>query len=196
MKTSTDIFKFTIPLSYKIAVFGLLTLAAVIYPKPAHALLGNNYATECKEHGGKRGVASGDWVYWPADETKCETWAKFKDNKEICILWKAHPGKEFAESEIWRMLILTTRKFWRETTKTTADGGGARFFWTEDSEMSARLEPDRTEFQIAYKTYIDRHDLWVKDGDKNGSDLPPVEDASPAPTPDGGHKLGKGQFNS
>jgi hypothetical protein len=37
MKTSTDIFKFTIPLSYKIAIFGLLTLAAVIYPKASHA---------------------------------------------------------------------------------------------------------------------------------------------------------------
>lgn len=37
MKTSTEIFKFTIPLSYKIAVFGLLTLAAFIWPKSTNA---------------------------------------------------------------------------------------------------------------------------------------------------------------
>jgi hypothetical protein len=32
MKNSTDLFKFTIPLSYKIAALGLLILAALIYP--------------------------------------------------------------------------------------------------------------------------------------------------------------------
>src|ERR1700751_1717971 len=53
MKNSTQVFKFHIPLSYKIAVFALLALAAVIYSKAARAELGDTYSESCNRFGGK-----------------------------------------------------------------------------------------------------------------------------------------------
>jgi hypothetical protein len=42
----------SMPTSYKVAVFGLLALAAFIYPKPARAALGDTYAQSCRRNGG------------------------------------------------------------------------------------------------------------------------------------------------
>ena len=57
-----------VPTSYKVAIFGLLALAAIIYPKPAHANIGDSRADSAKRYGEPTGhsgnyerYSSGNW---------------------------------------------------------------------------------------------------------------------------------------
>src|SRR5258708_79790 len=52
-----------VPTSYKVGIFGLLTLAAIIYPKPAHANLGDTRAQSAKRYG-KPWATKGDHAYY------------------------------------------------------------------------------------------------------------------------------------
>jgi hypothetical protein len=62
-----------LPTSYKVGILGLLTLAAIIYPKPAHANLGDTRAQSAKRYGKPWSTK--------ADRTFYETRAWFVDER-------------------------------------------------------------------------------------------------------------------
>jgi hypothetical protein len=184
----------------KIAIGGLLALAAIIYPWHADAALGDNYATIVKLYG-KRGVPTKDrWVYWAAEPNTVlsDAWMQFKDNHVVAINYKATNSIPYAESEIWRAFVIdSSGKHWVEYTETLAETGGARWFHTDDWLMYGRVTKGGTVIEICYKSWIDRNVGWSK----NNEAKPPVEEGnadsapSPSPSPDNQpRRLGKGAY--
>jgi hypothetical protein len=171
--------KAKIALSYKMAFAVLAAAIIALNACPAHAKLGDNYATIRHMFG--EGVAKGHWVYWYTQETQNDIWMQFRNNHVVVVQWDSHNGP-FYDSEIWRQLSFNSNgAYWTEYPSDTA---GSRYFKSVDGTMYASLWENGTKFQIAYKEWIDRHHLWnTEDGTVNGT--PKGDSNAQAPTQDG-----------
>jgi hypothetical protein len=158
-------------------IIGALLASAAL----AHAKLGDNYATICHQYGDVRGQAVKDWVYWPGRQKGTDIYYQFKDNRAVAITWKSS-DTAFYDSEVWRALIETSGgQIWNQYG---SNPNGTRFFTNVEHTMYGQLSADGKWFQIAYKSWIDRHGKWASDDNSNDGDggksndvvLPPVQE--------------------
>jgi hypothetical protein len=179
-----------IPTSYKIAILGLLALAAIIYPKPAKAGLGDNYATLCKQHNNRAGLPAIDsvtgtknWVYWAGvDNASSNLWVQFRNNRCESMQWAFSDYRPIDEGEIWRTLVMNSDAArWTEYDSGVVE---VRAFRSDNPEMFAWLSANV--LHLAYKSWIDRHHMWSDDPEYRGpvgtkkqpadNALPPVQE--------------------
>jgi hypothetical protein len=163
----------------------LFTCAIGLMAISAHAELGDNYATMCKERSGRQGLATKDqWVHWaPANETGSDVLAQFRNNRCQAIMWSFPNLNAFAEGEIWRTLVLNSHGArWSEYQTELADT--RCFACIDNPDMVAWLSEGKL-LHLAYKSWVDRHHMWTDRPDYEGSPvtkksdaLPPVEDSA------------------
>ena len=161
----------------------LFTCAIGLMAISAHAELGDNYATMCKERDSREGLPTKDqWVYWtPASQTGSYVWAQFRNNRCQAIRWSYPNLDAFSEGEIWRTLVLNSHgAHWHEYATELAD---TRCFASDNDPDVAAWLSKGTVLTLAYKSWVDRHHLWANQPDYQGppvskkSDaLPPVEE--------------------
>jgi hypothetical protein len=167
-----------LPTSYKVGILGLLTLAAIIYPKPAHASLHDTYEQSCARYGSK-GFIYDDLIMWEwGNQLVVES---FIDNECAMIRYCPNKGFDHNYTTCWDNLQANvgSNQSWqpyedqsglnRQSWSTT--DGLIYAFWSLDGRL-----------QIAYSWWLRKHDLFK---------IPSA--AAHAPVEDGQVPKGKGK---
>jgi len=186
----------TYPTSYKVAILGVLAMAAIICPKSARADLGLPYASFCTAWHSK-GQIMDDGIQWiNPDSNRTDLTVIFKNNKAVCVFYSFRPNTGFyiAESELWRLLIANAPQgvTWKEYSRED----NSRDYVSSDGLLLAKIMHEGQVLRIAYRTYLERHNLI--DPNPADSGAPPVEEGGTNPSIPHDHKeLGspKGGYN-
>jgi hypothetical protein len=170
MKNSTQVFKFTIPLSYKIAVFGLLALAAVIYPKPVRANLSETYAQSCYRFGSKGTVDKKwhciDWFF-----PKFVVSQRFVKNECVTVLLIARDGAKYTVADVVNVILPQNKGVNQEWQRTPDDYSIAAWITTDGLIYTQLFEDGNV--RLAYRWWLEKHHLLDNSQPANHA---PIED--------------------
>lgn len=121
-----------IPTSYKVAILGLLALAAIICPKPAHANIGETYAQSCQRYGKPAGQHNGAVEWFMNNDYSIL--ASFDDAGGRCdeisyAFWGQAPSEgrlmtllafNLTRGDNWHEVPVDLGRFWDSASRITA----------------------------------------------------------------------------
>lgn len=162
-----------LPTSYKVGILGLLALAAIIYPKPAHANIGDTYEQSCARYG-SRGYVNDDSIVWKYRySTVTEV---FINNECVCMLLAPDQGYSYNDTSVWYNLAENCGA--NQTWQEFADAQHAfKSYLTNDSLIYGQWNYSGS-LRISYASWLSRHDLFDT---KPPAAHAPVEDRKAAP---------------